>query len=205
MRRLVVAVAARRSARVRRTSATVAAIVLVLTSAGQAIADERQEALDSLPASAWRASITSLESSTTALDDSITNLQPMITAFETRATEGEETVITLSSDILFAFGESTIGPRAEARISELVAEAPEGVTVQVHGHTDSVSGREFNQQLSEERAATVASVIEEARPDLQLEVAGFGMDEPVEPNEVNGEDNPEGRALNRRVEIRYEG
>ena len=43
------------------------------------------------------------------------------------------------------------------------------------------------------------------RRDLQLEVAGFGMDQPVEPNEVNGEDNPEGRALNRRVEIRFSG
>lgn len=35
-----------------------------------------------------------------------------------------------------------------------------------------------------------------------LETAGFGEDRPVEPNETeDGEDNPEGRAKNRRVEV----
>ena len=86
-----------------------------------------------------------------------------------------------------------------------MAEVPQGAAVQVHGHTDSISDRAFNQTLSEQRAQTVAGAITQHRPDLQLEVAGFGMDQPVEPNEVNGEDNPEGRALNRRVEIRFSG
>src|SRR5699024_8463740 len=121
---------------------------------------------------------------------------------DSRSTQGEQTVIALSSDILFEFGEADIDDRAEDKVAELVQDVPDGATVQVHAHTDSVSDREFNQQLSEERAATVAAVIEEARPDLDLEVEGFGLDRPVEPNEVNGEDNPEGRALNRRVEIR---
>ena len=44
-----------------------------------------------------------------------------------------------------------------------------------------------------------------ARPDLKLDVEGFGKGRPVAPNSQGGEDNPEGRALNRRVEIRYEG
>lgn len=149
--------------------------------------------------------ITPLDPNITPLDDNITSLEPRITPLDTRTTEGEETVISLSSDILFAFGESTVGERAEDRIVEIVEDVPDGATVQVHGHTDSISGRDFNQKLSEERAATVAEIIEQARPDLQLEVEGFGMDDPVEPNEKNGEDNPEGRALNRRVEIRYDG
>jgi len=36
----------------------------------------------------------------------------------------------------------------------------------------------------------------ESGPDLELQVKGFGETEQVEPNETNGEDNPEGRALN---------
>jgi OOP family OmpA-OmpF porin len=34
-----------------------------------------------------------------------------------------------------------------------------------------------------------------------LDVKGFGEKQPVAPNEINGADNPAGRALNRRVEI----
>lgn len=194
-----------RPTRAGRTPALVVTTALLLTVAGPARADDRQEALGALPVSAWADSIHALDASTTALEDGITQLEPNVAAFETRTTDGEETVITLSSDILFAFGESTIGPEAEARIADLVAEVPDGATLQVHGHTDSVSGREFNQALSEDRAESVAAVIREERPDLDLDVGGFGMNDPVEPNEKNGEDNPEGRALNRRVEIRYEG
>lgn len=182
----------------------VAAVGLALLLPASAVADDR-DVLDTLPDSAWPASITQLDDSVTELDESITRFQPGITPFETTTTDEEETVITLSSDILFAFGEATIGESAEERVRELVADVPDGATVQVHGHTDSISGREFNQTLSEERAETVAEIIREGRPDLELEVEGFGMDQPVEPNEKNGEDNPEGRALNRRVEIRYEG
>lgn len=37
-----------------------------------------------------------------------------------------------------------------------------------------------------------------------FEVGGFGSAEPVAPNDNDdGSDNPEGRALNRRVEITY--
>lgn len=198
-------VAPRHSPRFGRTWAVVAGTALALTMAGQALADDRQDVLDSLPPSAWGQSIVALESSTTVLDERITYLEPRISPFETRTTEGEETVITLSSDILFAFGEATVEPEAERRIGELLADVPDGATVQVHGHTDSIGGRDFNQALSEDRAETVAEVILADRPDLQLQVEGFGMDEPVEPNERNGEDNPEGRALNRRVEVRFDG
>lgn len=161
--------------------------------------------LDDLSDSALRSSITSLDPRISPLDPRIQHLEPRITPLDTRTTEGEETVISLASDILFEFGESDVDARAEAKVVELVQDVPDGATVQVHGHTDSISGKELNQQLSEDRAATIAAIIEEARPDLQLEVEGFGMDRPVEPNEVDGEDNPEGRALNRRVEIRYDG
>lgn len=185
--------------------AAAALVSLALTAPAAATMDGPEDALDTLPDSAWRASITALDTGITALDRRVTEFDPRITPFESQTTEGVETVITLSSDILFAFGKDTIGPEAEAKIRELVADVPDGATVQVHGHTDSISGREFNQTLSEDRAETVAELIREDRPDLDLQVEGFGMDEPVEPNEVNGEDNPEGRALNRRVEIRYDG
>lgn len=55
------------------------------------------------------------------------------------------------------------------------------------------------------RAQAVADAVAAARPDLVLEVAGRGEAEPAAPNEQGGEDNPEGREQNRRVELRYTG
>jgi outer membrane protein OmpA-like peptidoglycan-associated protein len=38
-----------------------------------------------------------------------------------------------------------------------------------------------------------------------MDVQGFGEDRPVAPNERGGEDDPAGRAQNRRVELRFTG
>ncbi|WP_192796695.1 OmpA family protein [Serinicoccus kebangsaanensis] len=146
-----------------------------------------------------------LAQSVTALDPQVVQLEENITPVESRSTDGEETVISLASDVLFDFGEAEVSGAAEAKIADLVADVPDGAVVQVHGHTDSIGGPQDNQELSERRADTVAEIVSGSRPDLQLEVEGFGEDEPVAPNEEGGEDNPEGRALNRRVEIRFDG
>ncbi|MGO0575302.1 OmpA family protein [Ornithinimicrobium panacihumi] len=185
------------------TSILVAAS-LALPAAALASTSEREEMLASLPDSAWPDSVTALDERITSLDDRITQLDERITPVERQITEGDQAVIALSSDILFEFDKAEITGTAEKKIAELVTDVPDGATVQVHGHTDSLGTDERNAELSLERAETVAAVIEEARPDLQLEVEGFGPSRPVEPNEVGGEDNPEGRALNRRVEIRYD-
>lgn len=183
--------------RARLPAALICAATLALVPVA-ADAAEPDDALAALSDEAWPESIIQLDLNVSVLD-------PNVSPVDTRTTEGAQTVISLASDILFDFGKAEIGAPAEAKIRELVAEVPQGATVQVFGHTDSVSDRDFNQTLSEQRAATVAAVIAADRPDLTLEVAGFGMDRPVAPNETGGEDNPEGRALNRRVEIRYAG
>ena len=51
----------------------------------------------------------------------------------------------------------------------------------------------------------MADAISAVRGDLKLEVAGHGDTKPVETNKNGDKDNPEGRAKNRRVEIRYDG
>lgn len=59
-----------------------------------------------------------------------------------------------------------------------------------------------NMKLWQAWAQAVADIIKAARPDLVLDVKGFGETKPVAPNEVGGKDNPENRAKNRRVELR---
>lgn len=70
--------------------------------------------------------------------------------------------------------------------------------IAVEGHTDSVGTDEHNQELSENRANTVANylIVHKAAKMEQLEVNGYGELRPVATN-----DTPEGRQQNRRVEI----
>jgi outer membrane protein OmpA-like peptidoglycan-associated protein len=124
---------------------------------------------------------------------------------EATSSEGNETVVTLKSDVLFGFGTSKLPPSAPDRVAQLVVDVPKGARLKVHGHTDSVGSDAANRRLSTARARAVAAAVHEARPDLRLDVRGFGEAQPVEANAQGGKDNPEGRALNRRVELRYTG
>lgn len=140
-----------------------------------------------------------------AVQNSITywDLDGSVRELVQEKTEDDVTTITLTSDILFDFASADINEAAEAAIADALADIPDGARVGVGGHTDSVGDASENQQLSEARAKKVAEVVVAARPDLDVTTKGFGEAEPVAANEENGEDNPQGRALNRRVEIIY--
>lgn len=74
-------------------------------------------------------------------------------------------------------------------------------SVEIAGHTDSVGPDEYNQQLSEQRAASVKAYLAERGVAAdRISVIGYG---PARPRATN--DTVEGRRLNRRVEIRITG
>lgn len=69
--------------------------------------------------------------------------------------------------------------------------------VAVAGHTDSTGSDQYNQKLSEQRAGSVANYLRgQDILSARLEVIGFGETQPIASNST-----PEGRELNRRVEI----
>ena len=114
--------------------------------------------------------------------------------------------LTLPNSILYDFASSQLRPDAQqslALIAEVI-EYFEDDPVIVIGHTDSIGSPTSNQTLSEQRAqAVVDSLIDGHNvPAERLTAEGRGADEPVAPNtNPDGTDNPEGRQLNRRVEI----
>jgi OOP family OmpA-OmpF porin len=115
--------------------------------------------------------------------------------------------LTLDSGVLFDFGSAQIRPDADAALDAL-ATALTGVAApagSVEGHTDSVSSPALNQRLSEDRARAVADALADRGVGTAFDVVGYGEDRPVAPNEVDGQDNPAGRQLNRRVEILLPG
>lgn len=77
----------------------------------------------------------------------------------------------------------------------------EKLSIEIHGHTDSVGSDASNQALSENRARAVRDYLIGKGCDSDLVSArGFGKSRPKASN-----DTEEGRALNRRVEIKIRG
>lgn len=132
-------------------------------------------------------------------------IQDTIHDVEQVSQQGSETVVTLTTDILFTSGKAVLPPSATAKIVTLVAKVPRGGALSVDGHTDNVGSTGSNLTLSKKRAAAVAAVIGTARPDIKLTVRGLGEGKPVASNGTSSTDNPAGRAQNRRVELRYKG
>lgn len=129
---------------------------------------------------------------------------PDVEPFEPEvSSSGGDTVVSLDTDVLFGFGEATLGQEAKDAVIDAVTDVPDGAEVAVVGHTDSVGSDSDNKKLSKERAQAVADVIEKERDDPDLTVRGEGESDPVEANTKGGKDNAEGRAKNRRVEVRY--
>ena len=145
------------------------------------------------------------------IDESIVELEPGIYDLdkgiedvETTKASGGDTVVTLDTDILFDFDSAELSDTAKKKIKDLVEDLPADSEITVGGHTDSKGEDDYNKKLSEDRAKAVAEVLTSENSDLEVTAKGFGESEPVESNEKNGKDDPEGRAKNRRVEIRYE-
>ena len=74
---------------------------------------------------------------------------------------------------------------------------------EIAGHTDSMGTEEYNNLLGQRRAIAVVEFLNRAGiPSGQLVVRSYGKTQPIAPNtRPDGSDDPEGRALNRRVEI----
>jgi outer membrane protein OmpA-like peptidoglycan-associated protein len=76
--------------------------------------------------------------------------------------------------------------------------------VRVDGYTDSVGSDAYNLGLSRRRAAAVSAALRGAIPArLAIQARGHGESDPVAPNTRGADDNPAGRAKNRRVTISY--
>ena len=113
----------------------------------------------------------------------------------------------LTADLLFDFDKADLRPEAESVLREAMAEIKAKAkrpAVRVEGHTDAMGSDEYNQGLSERRAASVRTWFVEAAklPTKSVSAVGFGERQPIADNEKpDGSDDPEGRQKNRRVEL----
>jgi len=100
----------------------------------------------------------------------------------------------------FDFDKATIRPDARPVLDEAIGALKQAgnVTIITEGHTDSVGSPEYNQRLSERRARAVRDyMVSGGIAPTRIEAVGMGESKPVATN-----DTAEGRAENRRVELR---
>ncbi len=114
--------------------------------------------------------------------------------------------LNLPQDILFPSGSAALDPRGEAVLRKVASRLQEPThRIEVQGHTDNVrisgaleSRFATNWELAAARAARVVRLFESARIDAtRLSAISLGQWQPIAPN-----DDAQGRARNRRIEIR---
>lgn len=107
--------------------------------------------------------------------------------------------VTMRDKVLFDTGQSMLKPESRNGLIKIadVLKKYNKTEVAIVGHTDNVGSASYNQGLSERRANSVqVFLISEGVKSSRLKTVGMGFDEPLASN-----DTPEGKALNRRVEL----
>ncbi|WP_425603500.1 OmpA family protein [Luteimonas rhizosphaericola] len=114
--------------------------------------------------------------------------------------EGDTIKLNLPDGVTFDFNRTELKPQFYPALNNVATTLRQynQTIVEVSGHTDNVGGEAVNQRISEQRAQNVATyLIGQGLQRERFEVAGFGYRYPVADNATE-----QGRALNRRVEIR---
>jgi OOP family OmpA-OmpF porin len=128
------------------------------------------------------------------------------TSFGCAGPEKKRVQDSMTLHILFDYNKTIIKEQSYAELKEginFVKRYP-GSKIEIAGHTDNVGTPQYNQTLSEKRAEAVGEyLIREGGADpAKISSVGYRDLHPIAPNQKpDGRDNPDGRAMNRRVEI----
>ncbi|MDW3095857.1 MAG: OmpA family protein [Gammaproteobacteria bacterium] len=113
--------------------------------------------------------------------------------------DGDNIILNMPSHISFAVDSADISSSFYQVLDSvtIVVNEYDKTLIEVMGHTDSTGSEQYNQELSERRAISVAEYFgsREINPG-RLQDYGYGESYPIASNDTD-----QGRALNRRVEI----
>lgn len=109
-------------------------------------------------------------------------------------------------NIFFDFDKATLRTESTVEINNLLKllKTNPSMKVEISGYTDDKGTDAYNQKLSEDRAqAVVDKLVQSGVNKARLTSKGYGKRMPAAHNEKpDGEDDPDGRQLNRRVELK---
>ena len=117
----------------------------------------------------------------------------------THAPEPEHLTLRMSNEVLFDPNSAALRPEGNAKLREtaqILKQYPKSRVI-VKGYTSAEGTERRNQELSEERAKSVANTLMGYEVESsRVTAVGLGSSEPIADNQ-----SPAGRAQNRRVEI----
>ena len=112
---------------------------------------------------------------------------------------GEGIKITFNSEIMFDLNKAVLKDQYQGELSELatILNKYQDTNILLEGHTDSTGSQEYNLELSEKRAKSVANFLATRNVNpARFTIMGYGESQPIASNETK-----EGRSQNRRVEV----
>lgn len=113
--------------------------------------------------------------------------------------QGNQIILNMPSNITFDTDSSRVKPQFNETLVSvgLVLKKFDKTLVDVYGYTDSTGSDAYNQQLSQQRAVSVATVLaSQGVVQGRFYITGRGEEDPIASNATEA-----GRAQNRRVEI----
>lgn len=107
----------------------------------------------------------------------------------------------------FAYKKAVLSDSAQDNLDSLASlmlRYPK-LVILVEGYTDGIGGAAFNVRLAQKRVdACIRYLVRKGIPANRLVGKAMGECCPIEPETINGKDNPVGREINRRVEYKVQ-
>lgn len=108
--------------------------------------------------------------------------------------------VTIMRNVFFETDSYELLPESTVELDRVVETLSQNPTIKVEigGHTDNQGAPDYNQKLSERRAKSVVDyLLSKSVSPERVSWKGYGESQPVAPN-----NSPEGRAMNRRTELK---
>jgi OOP family OmpA-OmpF porin len=131
------------------------------------------------------------------------SIESLFSRDEARVSREGNNIVLRMVGLTFESGKAVVEPRYRSLLEKVSRAAnvfPRSQII-IEGHTDSYGSDETNMSLSRQRAEAVSSYLtsEFGIPAFRMSAVGYGETRPIANNET-----PQGRARNRRIDIRIE-
>jgi outer membrane protein OmpA-like peptidoglycan-associated protein len=112
----------------------------------------------------------------------------------------KKNAVAVLNNIFFESNKFEINSKSFTELNEVVKflQINSSIKIEISGHTDNVGDENYNQQLSQKRAQSVAEyLLSKGIESSRLTQVGYGSRQPIQPN-----DSEEHRQANRRIEFK---
>lgn len=134
----------------------------------------------------------------------LTPIEKIVPPVDTPVTKPEPEPLD-EKNALFDFAKYSLRKETASMLDTLasILKREKNLGLEILGYTDKIGSPEYNLKLSQERAdACYNYLIKQGVDASKLKSIGKGECCPIEPETINGKDNPAGRQANRRVEFK---